>query len=322
MPTVPGMHTGLTPLPGERGLASADPADVATLLDGAWSALLGMARTVDLDAPTRLEGWSTRDVLVHLGSWDGRSDVDRHEQDLRSARVTTSEDVDARNAALVAEHRDASREEVLAALEAARRRATTFLSDPDVETLGRRWVGSVVGDLPMTGLLVAQGYELAVHALDLATAGGGPVPPALLDAGVAAVVDVTGALAARRDMTVSFAVSTPTGQWATGSADGAWTTVRLAGDRPVRELPWPGVTGEAADVLDAVSGRALAAQLLLTRRLRVHDVPGLLRLLPALEAVPGLPGGSVLQTTLGALGQTGRLAGRIGGRVGSLLARR
>ncbi|MFP5335764.1 MAG: maleylpyruvate isomerase N-terminal domain-containing protein [Actinomycetes bacterium] len=318
---MPGTSSGLTPLPGERGLASADPQDVARMLDAAWRAVVDLARDVNLDGPTRLPGRQARDVLVHLGTWDGGSS-ELPAADLRAPVVTVADDLDARTVSLLAEHHDATRDEVLAALQAARARTAAVLSSDDIEEAGRRWVDSVVGELPLTGLLVAQAYELAVHALDLAPAGAPPPPAELLDAGVGAVVDVTGALAARRGMDVAFAVSTPDGQWATSAAGESWTTVRLGTDRLPRELPWPGVEGAAADVLDATSGRALAVQLLVTRRLRLHDVPGLLRLLPALEAAPGLPGGSALRSTLRTIGQTGRLAGRVGGRVGSLLTRR
>jgi uncharacterized protein (TIGR03083 family) len=319
---VPGSGQPLVPQPGERGLASADPAQVAALLDGAWQGLLEVAADVDLEAPSRLPGWTARDVLVHLGTWDGRSAVTRRVDDARAGVVTSHDDTDAHNAGLRAEHHDASRPEVLRALETARQRAADVLASPDVEEVGRRWVGSVVGELPITGLLVAQAYELAVHAMDLRAAGAPEPPRALLDAGIGAVVDVTGALAARRGLTTCFAVTTPVGSWAMGSVEDAWTTVRLELDVPGRQLSWPGVEGSAEDVLDAAAGRTLAAQLVVTRRLRLHGVPGLLRLLPALDPVTTLPGGSALQVMLRSLSQTGRLAGRVGGGVGAVLARR
>ena len=316
----------LVPQAGERGLASAVPAQVAALLDDAWAGLLHVAADVDLDAPSRLKGWTARDVLVHLGTWDERSEVAERLDEARTSQVVSEDDRDARNAALVAEHHDASREEVLDALTAARARTADLLARPDADVVGRRWVGSLVGDLPLTGLLVAQAYELAVHALDLAPAGAGRPSPALLDAGVGALVDVTGGLAARQGLTAGFCVVTPGGSWAAGTVEDAWTTVRLGGDVLARDLPWPALEGAAEDVLDASAGRALAAQLVLTRRLRLHDVPGLLRLLPALEAAPGLPGGSAARAALQAARQTGGLAGRVAGRVGSgvssLLTRR
>jgi uncharacterized protein (TIGR03083 family) len=308
---VPGAPEPLVPQPAEQGLASAAPRDVAELVDGAWAGLLEVADQVDPGAPSRLPGWTAHDVLVHLGNWPGEGRLDRQLEDARTGRLRSFDDVDARNAGLVAEHRDASRAEVLAALRAARERAAAFLADPDADVLGRRPVLSRVGELPATGVLVAQAFELAVHALDLVPAGAPAPPAALLDAGVGALVDVTAALAARRGLECSFAVVTPQARWAAGVRNEAWTTVRLEGAVPARQLPWPAVEATAADVLDAAAGRTLAAQLLLTRRLRLHDVPGLLRLLPALDAAPGLPGGSALQAAARAIGQAGALVGRL-----------
>ena len=53
-----------------------------------------------------------------------------------------------------------------------------------------------VGVLPLLTTILAEAYELAVHALDLRDAGAADPPPALLDAGLAALAEVTGALAA------------------------------------------------------------------------------------------------------------------------------
>lgn len=320
---MPPPQTGLRPEPGERGLASGDLREVAALIGNAWDAVLDVAARVDLEAPSRLKGWSARDVLVHLGSWDAdATPLEERADDARTGRVRSEDDVDARNAMVVAEHHDADVDEITVALRAGRDQALSFLAAPDVEVVGRRWVGSMVGQLPMTGVLIAQAYDLAVHAIDLRPAGLQQVPDALLDAGTGALADVAGALAARQGVTQTFAVLTPSGCWATGTADGAWTTVRL--DRGVRAsaLGWPSVTGSAPDVLDASAGRATAVRLLATRRLRVHDVPGLLRLLPALGPVPGFPSGSALQTSLRALSQSGRAAGRLGGGIAGLLMRR
>lgn len=315
-----GFQRGLVAQPGERGLASADLGHVARLVDVAWAGLLEVAEAVDLAAPSRLAGWRAHDVLVHLGAWDGTAPFEQRVDDARTGRVRFVDDVDARNAAVVAEHHDATRDEVLAALRAARERAATFLTSPDADVVGRRWVGSLVGDLPLTGVIAAQAYELAVHAMDLAPAGAPPPPRGLRNAAVGAVVDVAGALAARRRLDVALAVVTPDGRWATGTSGDSWTTVRIDSHTAPRDVRWPAVEGSAADILDAVAGRVLGAQLLITRRIRLHDVPGLLRLLPALDAVPTLPGGSALQTAVRASDQTRRLVTRVGAGVGSLVS--
>jgi uncharacterized protein (TIGR03083 family) len=320
---VPPPSTGLRPEPGERGLASGHPDEVAALLSGAWGAMLDLAVRVDLDAPSRLRGWSARDVLVHLGSWDEvATPLEERADDARTGRVRSEDDADARNAMVVTAHHDAGLDEITTALRAGRDRALSFLQSPDVEVVGPRWVDSKMGQLPMTGVLVAQAYELAVHAIDLLAPVPDQVPDALLDAGTGALVDVAGALAARHGVTETFAVLTPAGCWATGTTDGAWTTLRLAPGVQASALGWPAVAGSAQDVLDASAGRAIAVQLLATRRLRVHGVPGLLRLLPALGSVPGFPSGPALQATLRALSQTGRMAGRLGCGIAGALTRR
>lgn len=325
MARVPDHSHTLTPQPGERGLASGDPASVTELVTGAWDALIGLAAAVDLDAPAGAEGLPARDLLVPLGAWDDRHGLTRREQDVHSVRVAPADDEAARVAALRAEHHDAGRAELLAALESARSRARAVLTAPDADTVGLRWVPSAVGDLPLTGLVVAQTLQLALTGLDLAPVAGTTVDPRLLEAGTGALVDVTGALAGRHGITTAFAVSTPEARWATGALGGDWTTLRLDADRPVRDLPWPGVAGTGPDVLAAASGRVPAVQLLVTRRLRVQGVPALVRLLPALDGVPGVPGGPALRAALRGLDEGGRVAGRLGRRIsagmGSVLRR-
>jgi len=75
-------------------------------------------------------------------------------------------------------------------------------------------VRSVLGPLPLSTLVGAGAYELAVHALDLAPAGARAPSTTLLSAGVAALVDTTGALAARCDISAGAACLSPEGGWA------------------------------------------------------------------------------------------------------------
>lgn len=305
-----GLTPPLRPEPAARGLASADPDDVIDLVRGAWDGVIELTGRLDLDRPSRLARWTVRDVLVHLGSWPEHTRFDRLVEDVRHGRTPAREDVDARNALVVAAHRDADAEEVAAALVTARDRALTFLTGPDRELLGREPTDSPVGRLPLTCVVAASAYELAVHALDVTAAS--DVPGPLLDAGIGALVDTTGALAARSRLATTFAVLIPAGGWVCAADGDSWTTMRLPTALPAGELGWPSLEGDAADVLDASSGRRQVLQLVLGRRLRLHDVPGLMALLPALETVPGLPGGMALRAAARTLGQTGRLVGRLG----------
>ena len=68
-------------------------------------------------------------------------------------------------------------------------------------------------------------------------------------------------------------------------------------------------------MLDASAGRASAAQLLLTRRLRPYDVPGLLQLLPAIEGAPGLPGGAGVRAAARVLAGAGRAVNVVTSRI-------
>lgn len=304
-----GTRGQVRPSPGERGLASHQPGEVAALLDPAWECIEGTAERIDLDAGTRLAGWTARQVLVHLGSWD-EDDLGQRVAEARGGVVEPAEDTDARNARLVSTHHDASRDEVLAALRRARRATSDYLLGDEVEATGTAPVASPVGELPLTGLLVARAYELAVHALDLVPAGAPAPEDPLVTAGLAALADVTGSLLARRELVTAFAVLTPVASWVVGAADGDWTTARLEPGRPSRSVGrsvgCPSIEGLAVDVLDASAGRVSGAQLLLTRRLRGHDVPGLLQLLPAIQSAQGLPGGSGVRAAADVLAGAGR----------------
>jgi hypothetical protein len=291
------------------GFASTHPADVADLVAAAWNGMADLALRADLDAPSRLDRWTARDVFVHLGSWPEHRRFEKLVDDVRRHRIPERDDVDARNALVVAAHRDAGVEDVVAALHQARDRALEFLSSREADELGRRSADSPVGKLPLTCVVAASAYELAVHALDVASAD--EVSPRLLMAGIGTLVDTAGGLAARAGMDARFAVVTPSGSWACRSQDEGWTTLSLD-HRPLDDLGWPSLRGEPADILDASAGRRSPLQLVATRRIRLTDLPGLLTLLPALETVPGLPGGAALRSAARSLARAGWLIGRVG----------
>ena len=295
-----------TPGPGERGLASRDLPALAAQVLGAWDDFLDVAAGTALDSPSRLPGWTGRDVLVHLGSWPERPALDQVLAGARSGeRAPQADDADARNAALVDAHRDAGRDEVLAALRANRDSVAAFLASAEASGIGLRPTASALGPLPVLTVVGAVAYELAVHALDVAPCPAPPPAPRLLHAGLGALVDVTGALAARAGLQVRAFAVTPTGGWSFSTGDGAWT-VR---EHPPGERPAGAGVEAAADVLlDASAGRRAVPPLLLRGEIHAHDVSGLLALAPLVESVPGLPGGASLGAAARYLGGASRLA--------------
>jgi len=289
--TPPGL-----PAEGECGLASWEPADLAALVIPAWDDFLDLAADVDPDAPSRVSGWTARDVCAHLGSWPGsrslerlRAEAARDDLDLGDLRGGTF-DQEAHNDALLAAQSGATRANILAALAESRGEVAAFLGSDQAVELGRRQVRSSLGPLPLSTLVGAAAYELAVHALDLAPAGAREPAPALLAAGLASLVDTTGALAARCGLTATAACVAPAGGWAFVARPGAWTTLEL----PQVPDGWAAVEGAAEDLLDASAGRRAIPLMMARRDLRLHHVSGLLALAPIVEAVPGLPGGPAM----------------------------
>jgi uncharacterized protein (TIGR03083 family) len=282
----------LVPAAGDRGLASYAVEDLRELLLGAWTGFLELAAQVDLEAPTRLAGWRAQEVCVHLGSWPGARSVPQLvDEAARGVAADQPFDQAEHNAALLEAHGSAGRAEVLDRLERAREETAAFLDSGAAGELGTRPVRSVVGPLPLLTVVAAACFELAVHGLDLDRAGAPPPPVALLDAGVGAVTDTTGALAARLGIATTVACVAPEGTWAVGVLDGSWTTLNLPEVPPA----WAAAEGSAATLLDVAAGRRAAPALLGRRELRLRHVGALLALAPVVSEVPGLPGGSALQ---------------------------
>lgn len=302
---------GPVPAAGRSGLAEQDPAELGRAVLAAWDAFLDVVRdpATDLSRPSRLRGWTGRDTCVHLGSWE---DAQVMESVLASARAGDLADLpppDRGNEALVRAHAGASTAQVVDALVAARDRVARFFAEEAQET-GRLLAGSAVGPLPVLSLVHAGCYELALHALDLAPCGAPPPPPVLLDRGLAALVDVTGALSTRAGVALTLTAMTPAGGWRYTSDTGGWTTEPV----PPGQVGGVGVRGAAVDLLDASAGRTALPSLLLTRRLQVQQLPQWMRLAPLLDEVPGLPGGAALRTAVqglsGVAGGVGRVLGR------------
>jgi hypothetical protein len=275
---------------------------VGPLVLEAWDAFLTVAESADLDAPSRLPGWRGHEVCVHLGTWPEHDPLASVVADARAGVGHRPASADEVNDLLVRTHRDASRNEVLAALRLARDNAADYFAaaDPALDTLP---TASVLGPLPVLGVMLAGTYELAVHALDLVPAGAPPPPESLLLTGLGALADVTGALAARMRVHAGAALHAPSGGWAFEAAEHGWTVQRLGPQRPRGAA----VEADAALLLDFSAGRVNPLTAITRGHLRVHDLTGLMRLAPIVESVPDLPGGPVLRVTARTLGGLGRL---------------
>ncbi|MGY1857678.1 maleylpyruvate isomerase N-terminal domain-containing protein [Modestobacter sp. SYSU DS0290] len=289
-----------------HGMADAGRAEVGALVLGAWDGFLAQADTVDLGRRTRLAGWRAQEVCTHLGVWPDATALDDLVAAARSGATGTPADPDVVNARVTAAHRAASRGEVLAALQAARAATVRYLTEAPAE-LDTTPTVSTVGRLPMLSVVLGQAYELAVHGLDLVSAGAPGPPPQTLQAGLAALADVTGALAAAAGITADATLATPDGGWRFAAADDGWTVTRV----PPGRVSGTAVEAPADLLLDAASGRANPVTALARRRLRVHQLPGLMRLAPIVESAPGIPGGPLLQLAARTLGGAGGLLGRM-----------
>ncbi len=285
------------------GLASTLPADVGASIVRAWDLFLAHVDASDLDRRTRL-GISGRELCIHLGSWDDHQVLSGLIAAAKAGGGPEHDRADPEHTALRAAHATA---DVRAALQRSRdETAAWFAASDDPTALGRHRVNSSVGVLPLLSVLHAGCYELAVHALDL----GGDVAPDLLQEGLASLMDVTGALASHSGVDLTVTAQTKDGGWSFTSDHAGWSVAQVA-PGPVHGV---GVTGTAADLLDASAGRAQVPSLLVQRRLKVHDLPSFMRLAPLVNDVPGLPGGAALR-----VGVNGVAA--VTGGVGRLLSR-
>ena len=288
--------------PVRAGLASLPLPEQRDRVLASWDGFLAAAEDVDLDRPSRLPGWTGHDVLVHIGDWPGVATLDRLLAEAQSGAMRPPYDPDAVNAEVVAAHRDASGAEVIASVRRARVRLAAWFDAPDApdgpRALGLAPVMSAVGELPLLTVINASGYELAVHALDL----GVRPPDGLLDAGLAALVDVTGVFACRRGLRSSFTMWTGRSGWQVRSDGDGWVTTAVK-ERP----PGAAVEGAAAILLDASAGRRAVPALLASRTMRVHGLSDLVRLAPIVDDVPGLPGGPALRAAARWVGGAGRL---------------
>lgn len=272
--------------------------DLAAAVTESWDAFVELVEDADLSARTRLDGWTVRDVALHLGTWDGESALTEVLASLRSGETETPLDPEAFNTQVIEAHRGAGDDEVRAALRESRTAVVELLASDEARERAGDPVSSVLGPMPLLTVVHAGCYELAVHALDIADATGATCPPVLLQHGIAALTDSTGCLAAREGIEATIGINAEEAPWSfTSRADGSWETTRIVGD-----AHGPRVSGRAEDVLEASAGRADPVRLVTRRHLKVKHIGGLLALTPIIDQVPGLPGGRGLKLAAKTLG--------------------
>jgi hypothetical protein len=282
----------LAPDPGDRGLATQDPSELARRTARAWELLTDLAAGADLEDGTRTDR-TAKELLTGLGRWPDSRWV---AEALAEARAGSSPaeriDQDAEEDRLRAAHRRATGAAVIRALRRAGTQAEAFFGSKDDEAYGLRSTASTLGPLPLRTFLHATAYRVTVAALDLQPALGTDAAPAfaeLMELGLVALVDVVGALSAREGLSAQLTGDTDVGVWTFVAADGSWRVV--GAEAGVRPPAGPAVIGSAQVLLDVSSGRADDVGGLYRRHeLRLEDVPGLLRLAPLLDQVPGIPG--------------------------------
>jgi hypothetical protein len=105
-------------------------------------------------------------------------------------------------------------------------------------------------------------------------------------------------------------LATPDGGWRFESGASGWTVTRTdPGDTSGTAVEAP-----ADLLLEAASGRVNPVTAVARRRLKVHQLGGLLKLTPIVQVAPGIPGGPILQLAARTLGGAGGALGRLFGR--------
>jgi uncharacterized protein (TIGR03083 family) len=282
----------------EQGLLDNADYDLGAVVLESWDAFLGLVSEADLSASSRLKGWDVREIALHLGTWDGESALTQVLASLRSGDAERLLDSDGFNATVVAAHRDASDDDVRAAVAQSRDAVAELLASDEARQRGGEPVSSVLGPMPLLTVVHAGCYELAVHGLDVADAVDATCPPELLRHGVAALTDSIGCLAAREGIDATIGISAEEAPWSfVAHADGRWVTEPIVGT-----AHGPRVSGSAEDLLEASAGRADPVRLVTLRQLKIKHIGGLLALTPIIDQVPGLPGGRGLKTAAKTLG--------------------
>ena len=274
-------------IPQPKGLLTSQPEELARRTVRAWQLFAEVVGAVDLDGTTRSSHRSAREMVIGLGTWPDSRGIPDLLADAH-AGLTTTEPMKEASRRLWAAHRGAADDEVRNSVVASLDQTRAWLDSGDLVTDGLLATPSPLGPLPMGTVVHAAAYQLAVTARDLMPAGA-PAQPELDEIGLAALMDATGAVAARSGLVASAAAVGRRVSVSTTIIDGGWT-LAMADDEAL-----PAVIGPEELLLDLAGGRADFAAL--TRQVRFRDPRRLLALSPIVDEMPELPGGPLLRRT-------------------------
>ena len=310
MATIP---IALQPDPGERGLVSREVTETVTRSLLAWDLFIEAAEQADLVGPSRSRRKRGLDIVLPLGVWPETRSLADVLDDAAAERYDDPVDLEAAEARTLAARGSVSPEEAIAGLRRARDELAAFAQSAGALEAFGQVTSSPLGPLPVLTLLHAVAYQLAVSALDLVPCGATPSSD-LLDAGVVALVDTTGALAQRQGISGSITAMIPSGAWGFGSTSHDWRTAPVDVPEPADgPPPGPAVRATAEILLDITSGRVgNVAALWSQGDLVTHDLGGLMAFAPVVDQVPGIPGGTALRAASRTIGGVGRILGSLG----------
>lgn len=277
--SIPPPH--LTPKPGERGLATADPDALVAATLAAWDHFI----TIASDLPAAEADDSVMAAVAEMGTWPGQ---DRFGQLLAEARgepVPTS-------ATAPAPPVGAGAAELKSALQRSRQALAQWVdTDPQWQRTGLQPVQTSMGALPFLTALHGASYQQVTALLPLATSQPDIVQP-LLPTAVSALVDTAGAFGARAQATASIVAVSDVVTIGSGVRSADWRTATVA--EVDLEHAGPRVQADALTLISITAGHADVPALYRGGQLRVSDMTGLMRWLPVLEGVPGLPAAAAL----------------------------
>jgi len=300
----------LVPDRKDRGRVTSDLPDLLATTLRAWDDLLEAVDAVDLRAAGRKEARSAARTLVVIGSWPEGRPLARIRADA-IAGVQQAEPLDDVEARVIAAHVNDDRSTLFDALRRARDDIAAWAASPDVATEALLPVGGPIGVVPLGTLVAATAFQCAVAARDLGPAGVS-TPESLSAAGLCALIDTVGAVAAQQQASVCLAVITPSLCIGTGSRSGDWCTHRVSDDTTS-----PTLLGDTGLLLDIAAGRASAPAAYARGDLRARDLTGLLALVQVLARAPGLPGAEGLRQALQAYTASADAARKVGDVLGS-----